>query len=239
MTIAAQDEERHKLMTDPASRQNDEERIRSLTSRLAEVQPASRKVRRDPLDELILTILSQSTSDANCYRGWEALRSRYPDWSAALAAPDGEVEETIRPAGLAKQKSATILSTLTRFRDERGRPALDHLETMDDAEAIEYLTSFKGVGVKTAACVLCFSMGRDVIPVDTHVHRIAVRLGLVPEKASAASTHEVLNEIVPPDLRYELHVLMIGHGRRTCTARSPRCPECAIDALCPRVGVRD
>ncbi len=239
MTIAVWDEERRKLMTHPGSRQNDEERIRAITTRLAEVQPASRKVRRDPLDELVLTILSQSTSDANCYRGWEALRARYPDWDAVFAAPDGELEATIRPAGLAKQKSGTILSTLARLREERGRPALDHLETMDDAEAIEYLTSFKGVGFKTAACVLCFAMDRDVIPVDTHIHRIALRLGVVPEKASAVSTHEILNEIVPPELRYELHVLMIGHGRRTCTARSPRCPECAIGELCPRVGVPD
>ncbi|MCL7971603.1 MAG: endonuclease III [marine benthic group bacterium] len=239
MTVAVWDEERRKLMTHPESRQNDEGRIRTIATRLAQAEPASRKVRRDPLDELVLTILSQSTSDANCYRGWEALKARFPDWGAVLAAPDGELEETIRPAGLAKQKSGTILSTLTRLRREHGRPTLDHLATMDDAEAIEYLTSFKGVGVKTAACVLCFAMDRDVIPVDTHVHRIALRLGLVPEKASAVRTHEILNEIVPPELRYELHVLMIGHGRRTCTARNPRCPECAIRALCPRVGLPD
>ena len=233
------DEERRKLMTDPAGRQNDDQRIRDIAARLAHVQPASRKMRRGPLDELILTILSQSTSDANCYRAWEALRARYPHWEAVLAAPDGEVEETIRPAGLAKQKSATILAVLARLRSEYGSPTLDHLEELDDSEALEYLTSFRGVGVKTAACVLCFAMGRDVIPVDTHVHRNAVRLGLVPEKASATRTHETLNEIVPRELRYELHVLMIGHGRRTCAARSPSCLECAIGALCPRVGVRD
>ena len=227
------DEERRKLMTDPAARQNEEKRIRAIAARLAEVQPPSRKVRRDPLDELILTILSQSTSDANCYRGWEALQARYPDWDAALAAPDGEVEETIRPAGLAKQKSTTILSVLTRLRDEHGSPMLDHLEVLDDAAALQYLTSFKGVGVKTAACVLCFALGRDVIPVDTHVHRIALRLGLVPENASATRTHEILNDIVPAELRYELHVLLIGHGRTVCVARKPRCDECALSAVCP------
>ncbi len=226
-------------MTDPAGRQNDDQRVRDIAARLAEVQPASRKVRRDPLDELVLTILSQSTSDANCYRAWEALRSRYGGWEEVLDAPKGQVEETIRPAGLSKQKSATILDVLARLRNEHGSLTLDHLEDLDDAEALEYLTSFKGVGVKTAACVLCFSMDRDVIPVDTHVHRIAVRLGLVPEKASAVRTHEILNEIVPPKLRYELHVLMIGHGRRTCAARSPRCPDCAIGALCPKVGLPD
>lgn len=233
------DEERRKLMTDPAGRQNAAERIRAITARLAEEQPPSRKVRRDPLDELILTILSQSTSDANCYRGWEALRARYPNWEAVLAAPAGELEDTIRPAGLSKQKSGTILSTLAHLKNEHGRPTLDHLETLDDTAALDYLTGFKGVGVKTAACVLCFSMGRDVIPVDTHVHRIALRLGLVPENANAIRTHEILNEIVPPELRYELHVLLIGHGRTVCTARRPRCDECAVSSRCPRVGTRD
>jgi endonuclease-3 len=233
------DEERPKLMMDPAGRQNAAERIRAITARLAEEHPPSRKVRRDPLDELILTILSQSTSDANCYRGWEALRARYPSWEAVLAAPAGELEDTIRPAGLSKQKSGTILSTLTRLRDEHGSLTLDHLDALDDAAALQYLTGFKGVGVKTAACVLCFSMGRDVIPVDTHVHRIALRLGLIPENANAIRTHEILNEIVPPELRYELHVLLIGLGRTVCGARRPRCDECAVSSLCPRVGTRD
>jgi endonuclease-3 len=231
------DEERRKLMTDPAGRQNEEKRIRSIAERLAEVHPPSRKVRRDPVDELILTILSQSTSDANCYRGWEALRARYEDWGAVLTAREGEVEETIRPAGLAKQKSATILSTLARLRDEHGSPTLQHLEALGDAEAMDYLTGFHGVGVKTAACVLCFAMGRDVIPVDTHVHRIAVRLGLVPERTNAVRTHQILNDIVPPELRYELHVLLIGHGRGVCTARNPDCGDCVLGDVCPRIGV--
>jgi len=224
-------------MTDPAGRQNEVERIGEIARRLAAGQPASRKLRRDPLDELILTILSQSTSDANCYRAWEALRRRYPDWEAVVAAPEAELEKTIRPAGLAKQKSATILSVLARLRDERGRPTLDHLDALEDAEAIEYLTGLKGVGVKTAACVLCFALGRDVIPVDTHVRRIAIRLGLVPENASATRTHELLNDIVPPELRYELHVLLIGHGRTVCRARKPTCDVCVLSGLCPRVDV--
>jgi endonuclease-3 len=221
-------------MTDPADRQNEEERIREIAARLAAEQPASRKVRRDPLDELVLTILSQSTSDANCYRAWEALRSRYRGWEEVLEAPVGEVEETIRPAGLSKQKSATILAVLARLRSEHGSLALDHIGAMDDAEALEYLTSFKGVGVKTAACVLCFSMGRDVIPVDTHVHRIARRLRLVPKGVSAIRTHEILNDLVPPELRYELHVLLIGHGRTVCVARGPRCGECVVSDRCEK-----
>jgi len=224
-------------MTRPASRQNEVERIRGIARRLSGEQPASRKVRRAPLDELVLTVLSQSTSDANCYRAWQALCERYEDWDAVLEAPDGEVEETIRPAGLSRQKSGTILSILDRLREETGRLSLDELAGMSDDEALDYLTGFKGVGVKTAACVLCFALGREVIPVDTHVHRLAIRLGLVPETASATRTHEILNEIVPAELRYELHVLLIGHGRTVCTARRPRCDECAVEKLCPRVGV--
>jgi len=224
-------------MTDPAGRQNDARDIREIASRLAAVHAASRKVRRDPLDELILTILSQSTSDANCYRAWEALRTRYADWRSVLEAAPAEVEETIRPAGLSKQKAGTILGVLARLADERGNPTLAHLDALDDDEALAYLTGFRGVGVKTAACVLCFALGRDVIPVDTHVHRIAIRLGLVPERASAIGAHEILNDIVPPELRYELHVLLIGHGRTVCAARSPKCSGCAVSERCPRVGI--
>jgi endonuclease-3 len=212
-------------MADSRGRQDSGDRIRAIASRLACVHPATRKVRRDPLDELILTILSQNTSDANCYRGWEALRDRYADWEAVLAAPEGQLEETIRPAGLARQKSATILSVLERLRSERGRLSLNHLDQMKNDEAIDYLTSFKGVGVKTAACVLCFAMGRDVIPVDTHVHRLAIR--------------RIVNEIVPPELRYKLHVLLIGHGRKVCDARRPKCDACVVSGLCPKVGIRE
>lgn len=226
-------------MTDPAGRQNEQARVREIVRRLAAEQPASRKVRREPLDELILTVLSQSTSDANCYRAWEALRERYRDWESVLDAPAGELEETIRPAGLSKQKSGTILGILDRLREETGRLSLDGLAEMSDEQALDYLVSFRGVGVKTAACVLCFALGRDVIPVDTHVHRIAIRLGLVPEDASAVRTHEILNVIVPPELRYELHVLLIGHGRTVCTSRTPRCGECGVAVLCNRVGVAD
>ena len=226
-------------MTDYTARQNDEEQIRAIVAGLSDMHPAGRKVRRDSLDELVLTILSQNTSDVNCYRGWEALTARYATWDEVLAAPVGEVEETIRPAGLARQKSGTIRAVLERLKRETGRLSLSQVDVMDDPEALEYLTSFKGVGVKTAACVLCFAMGRDVIPVDTHVHRIAIRLGLVPANASATRTHEILNEIVPPELRYELHVLMIAHGRTVCAARKPRCHECVVSELCPRVGLKN
>jgi len=133
-------------MTRPAGRQNEMRRIREIARLLAGEQPASRKVRRDPLDELLLTVLSQSTTDANCYRAWEALRARYPDWDAVLDAPDGEVEETIRPAGLSTQKSGTILSILRRLREETGRLSLGGLAEMSDDEALAYPYGLQGGG---------------------------------------------------------------------------------------------
>lgn len=110
---------------------------------------------------------------------------------------------------------------------------------MDDADAIDYLTSFDGVGVKTAACVLCFSLRRPVLPVDTHVHRIARRLGWVPPKASAAKAHGLLAERIAPDARFDMHMWMIGLGRETCRARAPRCGACVLADLCPSAGVED
>ena len=213
------------------------ERLRAIRDALVDGRPVEPKRPRDPLEELVLTILSQNTTDANCVRGWEGLRARFGSWDAVLSAPEGALEDAIRPAGLAAQKAATIRTVLRRLREERGAPSLDHVDGMEDAEALAYLTEFRGVGVKTAACVLCFALGRPVIPVDTHVHRIAWRLGLVPATASATRTHEILNEEVAPGLRYELHLLLIRHGRELCRARSPRCGACPIAGLCPRIGV--
>jgi endonuclease-3 len=220
-------------MTPPDLRQAT---IDELTRRLRAVHAPRRKPVLDPVDELILTILSQSTTDTNRDRAWDALRTRYPDRSAILDDPPEVFEETIRVAGLAGQKSAAIRSVLERLIAERGAAHLDHLDTMTDGEALAYLSSFPGVGVKTAACVLCFSLHRDIMPVDTHVHRIARRLGLVPDSASAKRTHELLNELVPPETCYDLHLMLIDHGRRTCTARAPDCGACSLIDMCPSAG---
>lgn len=208
-----------------------------VTRRLEAEHGRTEKPRRDPLDELLFTILSQNTTDANRDRAWRRLGEAFPDRRAIRNAGLEALQEAIRPAGLVRQKSAAIQGALERLEEERGSLDLDHLEAMEDGEALDYLASFRGVGVKTAACVLCFSLRRQVIPVDTHVRRLAVRLGWAPEGSGAAAVHEVLNEEVPPELRYRLHVALIAHGRATCTARAPRCGSCVLAEWCPKVGV--
>lgn len=207
--------------------------------RLMDVHGPVEKTRREPLDELVLTILSQNTTDVNRDRAWEALQEEYADWEEVRAGGRERLEETIRVAGLASQKSGTILRALERAHGDFGETSLEPLEEMDDADALRYLQSIKGVGLKTAACVLAFSLRREVIPVDTHVHRVAERLGLVPEGGTRNATHRALNDGdgVPGPIRLPLHLLLIRHGRATCTARGPSCGSCALEDLCPRIGV--
>ena len=181
--------------------------------RLSERFPVPDKPRLAPLDELVLTILSQSTTDENRDRAWRTLAARYPaeeagegaggasptgpiSWETVLRATPAELEDAVRVAGLANQKAPAIHAALERLRAEVGRITLDHLEEMGDEEAIAYLTTFRGVGVKTAACVLCFSLRRPVLPVDTHVLRIARRLAWVPPRASADLTYATLSRTV-------------------------------------------
>ena len=211
---------------------------RQVESRLQATYGQATKNRLDPLDELILTVLSQNTSDTNRDRAWGALRRTYSDWSEVLQQGPDLLMETIRPAGLAEQKGRTILRILELLSDA-GIPNLEHLTEMSDDEALEYLTAIKGVGLKTAACVLCFSLERPVMPVDTHVHRVARRLGLIPPKASRDAAHDLLNLAVAPDLRFSLHIQLIRHGRAVCTARRPDCGSCELASLCPRVGVEN
>jgi endonuclease-3 len=211
--------------------------VAELTGRLEAHYGEPVKKRRDPLDELVLTILSQSTSDTNRDRAWAALRRSFDDWEAVRDAEAARLEATIRVAGLAGQKTATIQGVLRKLSDAYGRPTLEALHGMEDAEALDFLSSFRGVGQKTAACVLCFALGRPVLPVDTHVHRLARRLALVPERATAVQTQAALNELVPSELRFALHIHLIRHGRAVCKARQPRCGECVVEGLCDKVGV--
>lgn len=185
-----------------------------------------------PVDELVSTILSQSTSDTNRDKGFDALKARYPDWEAVRDAPAAEVVETIRPAGLANQKGRRIQAALRYLTEKKGVISLDHLNHMTVEEAKSWLMEIDGVGPKTAAIILCFAFGRPAFPVDTHVHRVTGRLGLIGQKVTAEQAHPILEEIVPPDDYYAFHLQVIQHGREVCHARNPECGRCILQAEC-------
>jgi endonuclease III len=185
-----------------------------------------------PLDELVLTILSQNTSDRNCERAYAAMRERFPEWAQVRDADAAELERVLRPGGLAAQKAPRIQAVLCELSDG-GPPALDWLAGMAPAEAMARLERLPGVGPKTASCVLLFSLGVPVMPVDTHVHRVAVRLGLIPAGMGAGPAHTYLTALVPAGRMLEAHLLLIAHGRQTCRARRPRCEGCVLLDDCP------
>ena len=178
-------------------------------------------------------MLSQNTNDRNRDVAYTRLRARFDDWEAVAAAPVEEVEEAIRPGGISRVKSRRIQSMLGAIEAETSTLDLEGLATMPREEAIEFLERLPGVGRKTAACVLLFSFDRPELPVDTHVHRVASRLGLIRPRASFEEAHDTLLALTDPRDVYELHVNMIRHGRRICTARNPRCRECPLLSLCP------
>lgn len=184
------------------------------------------------VDQLVATILSQHTSDANSARAFEGLKRRFPSWEEAADAPVQEIADAIRSGGLADQKAPRIKQVLETIEDQEGRVDLKRLDDMDDQEVAEYLMALPGVGPKTAACVLVFSMGRDAFPIDTHVHRIVRRLGWVDDRATAEAAHRQLTPKIPPEIRYRLHVAMVSHGRRICRAQRPRCSECVVFDFC-------
>lgn len=187
---------------------------------------------RDPLDTLVITILSQATSDSNCRRAFLELRSRFPSWEEVLAAPVEEVERAISVGGLAGQKAPRIQEILRRLDREQGRPSLEFLRDWPPRKARDYLASLPGVGPKTAACVLLFALDMPAFPVDTHILRVARRLGLVDDRAGAAATQRELEEVVPPDVAYPLHLNLIEHGRKFCRPQDPRCQACPLGQEC-------
>jgi endonuclease-3 len=185
------------------------------------------------VDVLVDTILSQNTSNANSDAGYRQLRRRFRSWNQVADAPVEEVERHIRVAGLSNQKAPRIQAILRQIRADRGRIDLQHLADFDEQLAYDYLRRFNGVGPKTANCVLLFAFGMGVFPVDTHIHRIARRLKLIGPKTTAERSHDLLKPMIPPTDRYEMHVLLIEHGRRTCRAINPRCGECVLLDVCP------
>lgn len=208
--------------------------IRELHRRLARAHgPLDPPRKRDPIEELVLTILSQNTSDTNRDRAFAALREGYPTWEALAEAREADLIRVIRPGGLANTKAPRILAVLREIRARDGGLRLDWMRGAPDEEIIDYLVSLPGVGRKTAACVLAFSLERPAIPVDTHVHRVATRLGLLPARTSAERAHDALDEAIPPRLRVPMHVALIRHGRAICKAARPRCETCPVRDLCP------
>jgi endonuclease-3 len=208
-------------------------RIRELTGRLEAVYGVAEwRPHGLPVEELVGCILSQHTSDVNSTRAFAALQERYPSWLHVLDAPVEELADTIRSGGLANQKAARIQEVLRLLQNDEGDISLAALDTLSDREARGFLTSLPGVGPKTAAIVLCFSLGRPVIPVDTHIFRVSWRLGLVEKRIGEARAHDVLQALVPPDIVYRFHMALIRHGRAVCKAPVPRCPECVVRDLC-------
>ncbi len=187
----------------------------------------------DVLGALVATVLSQNTSDLNSGRAYAALRVAFPgDWDEVRTAPVTRVADAIRPGGLAQIKAPRIQAILQDVYARHGRTSLDHLKVWEDEPIRQYLRSFPGVGPKTAACVLMFNLGRPVLPVDTHVHRVAGRLGLIGPKTTPDAAHERLQELLDSDQVYPFHVHFIEHGRRVCHARRPECPRCPLRPEC-------
>ena len=184
----------------------------------------------DPVGELVLTVLSQSTNDRNRDVAFQRLRDRFSAWEAVRDAPVEEIEEAIRPGGISKIKSGRIKAILEAIGDPID---LSWMRDAPVAESQAYLTALPGVGRKTAACVLLFAYGLRDIPVDTHVSRVGMRLHLLEPGAPFDRLHDQMLAITPPGAELEFHVNLLRHGRRTCVARAPRCPECPLRRICP------
>jgi endonuclease III len=207
----------------------DKRRLRAIRDRLRAYygRPVLRP-HRAPVDELVLTVLSQNTNDRNRDVAYARLRERFGGWAEVRDAPTAEVEDAIRPGGLAPTKAGRIQEILRALADDD----LSWLETAPVEEGRRFLCELPGVGRKTAACVLLFSYGLPDVPVDTHVYRVGTRLGLFRPGASFEEAHDELLRLAGDDA-YEIHTLLLRHGRRLCTARAPRCGECPLLRICP------
>ena len=187
----------------------------------------------DPVAELVLTILSQNTADTNSGRAFTHLMRRYPSWKAMAEAPEAEVVATIQGGGLAQQKAPRIQAALRAIGERSAGWDLEFLREIDVEEGRAWLRALPGVGPKTAACVLLFALGIPAMPVDTHVERVAKRLGLIGAKTTPERAHDALERLVPQEEYYRFHMLLIKHGRRTCGARNPACGRCPLAPDCP------
>jgi len=219
-----------------------EKQINILINKLNHFYPHFKpKTHRDPLDELILTLLSQNTNDSLSFEAFRCLKSRFKSWDEVAKASTLKIENTIRIGGLAPTKAKRIKGVLRTVSEKNksedhyknGSPYhLDFLKKTDMDEAHKFLTSIKGIGEKTAACVLLFSLQKPAFPIDTHVYRILVRQGIIPSKMPVEKAHGFMLDLIEPDERYRFHVNLITYGREVCHARNPECEKCIIIDSC-------
>lgn len=188
--------------------------------------------RGSALDSLIGTILSQNTTDTNSGRAFENLKITYSSYDEVMDVPEEELIEVIRVAGLANQKAPRIQRSLRKVYEERGEFDLEFLGDMSADEARDWLTSIKGVGLKTASIVVCFGFDGKAFPVDTHVNRVSQRIGFTPPSTTPDKAHYIMEEIVPPKDYFAFHIQLIQHGRVLCKARNPKCDQCPLTHLC-------
>ena len=191
-----------------------------------------RRPRRCPLDELVLTILSQNTTDVNSLAAFERLKSRFPDWELLLSADYQQVLSAIKTAGLGPTKARRILDLLPQIKQKDPSLTMDFLCSMSLVEGYDFLTRFSGVGAKTAACVLLFACGKPAFPVDTHVFRVARRIGLDRDSPTREKMQSFFEEVVPEGDRYNLHMNLVRLGRKLCQARAPKCERCFLTDVC-------
>ncbi len=211
---------------------NREKTLKTLELLRRRYGPRALHGERDPLDELILTILSQNTSDRNSGRAFRHLKARYQTWDDVVEAERDELTEVIRIGGLANIKAARIQNTLGAILERQGALNVDFLRDMTMHEARTWLTSLPGIGPKTAGCVLCFALNQPAMIVDTHIHRVAKRVGMIGPNVSADLAHDLLEAVVPPDQTYQFHVSVILHGRQVCKAQRPQCEVCPLTEIC-------
>jgi endonuclease III len=204
-----------------------------IETRLAsEYQIRPWKLRSSAVDILISTILSQNTSDINSKRAFKSLKSSFSGWDEVALASIPEIRRSITPGGLANTKAGYIKSALKKIKSDQGRFSLQNLSEIDIRDSLKYLTAIKGVGEKTAACVLLFGFNKNIMPVDTHIHRITKRLGLVPNSYDRQKTFNFwFGQSVVLDY-YNIHLNMVKHGRNVCVARKPKCDICVLCDLC-------
>ncbi len=210
-------------------------KINEFVRRLEGQYGIPKRRRSNPLECLILTILSQNTNDLNRDKAYLSMKERFPSWENVLDARERELADSIRVGGLAKVKSKRIKEILKSIKKDHGKFDLSFLREKSTEEVEKILSSYNGVGLKTAKIVLLFALGRDVFPVDTHIHRLSKRMGFVPPGATREKTHEIMGELVPKKKMYSFHINLIRHGREVCTARKPGCSQCILGSICPKI----